>query len=242
MESFLDEAETPDGRPGALVQIWTAKKQMLHELLGRIGQCVLTAPTTAVFNWCFGDCEKLDVGAKMLYFGDGYAATRMVGNREMAVIPVMMGEFLIEKDLGMSNGVAGGNFLIMGDNLDSALEGAEKAISSIETVGGVIASFPGGVCASGSKVGSHKYRFMKATTNERYCPSLKTRVPGSLVPDGVEAVSEIVINGVSKDDVKLGMREGIEAACQVDGVKRISAANYGGSLGNVPIKLHELWR
>jgi formylmethanofuran--tetrahydromethanopterin N-formyltransferase len=214
---------------------------MLHELLDRIGQCVLTAPTTAVFDWC-GECEKVDVGRKMRYFGDGYAKKTNVSGRRMYAIPIMMGEFLIERDIGFSKGVAGGNFLIMGSNLDSSLSAAEAAADEIEGIEGVISSFPGGICASGSKVGSNKYEFMKATTSELFCPSLRDEIPGSMVPEGVGSIAEVVLNGVSRGAVALAMKLGIEAATMVEGIKQISAANYGGNLGNVHIKLYDLWR
>jgi formylmethanofuran--tetrahydromethanopterin N-formyltransferase len=240
VEAFLSGTETPDGRTGVVVQIWTGKKKLLHELLGRIGQCVLTAPTTAVFDWC-PDCEKIDVGNKMRFFGDGYASFTKIGGREVVSIPVMMGEFLIEKDIGIAKGVAGGNFLIMGSNQDSTLAAAEKASEAIDRVEGVISSFPGGVCASGSKVGSNKYKFMKATTNELYCPTLSLDVPGTKVPSGVASISEIVLNGVTEEAVRGAMKVGIEAASSVNGIKCFSAANYGGNLGGVHIKLHSLW-
>jgi formylmethanofuran--tetrahydromethanopterin N-formyltransferase len=241
VESFLEGAETPDKRPGAVVQIWAGKKQMLHELLGRIGQCVLTAPTTAVFDWC-GECAKLDVGDKMRFFADGFSTYKRVGGRVMVSIPIMMGEFLIEKELGIGKGVAGGNFLIMGVDIGSTLKAAENASEALSRSGGVIASFPGGVCSSGSKIGSKKYKFMTATTNELYCPTLRGNVPDSKVPQGIEAVAEIVINGVSKEAVKKAMKTGIEFASKVKGVKLISAANYGGTFGNVHINLYDLWR
>ncbi len=241
IEVFLPPDKTPDKRPGAVLQFWTGKKKMVHELLGRIGQCILTAPTTAVFNWCRPDGEKLDIGFKMGFFGDGYQSERRVGGRDMTVIPVMIGEFLIEKDLGISKGVAGGNFLIMGADTASTLSAAEKASDVISDLEGVITSFPGGVCASGSKVGSNKYRFMTATTNEVFCPTLRNTATGSKVPKDVASVAEIVLNGVSETVVREGMKSGIEAASKVDGVKKISAANYGGGLGNVPIELHSLW-
>lgn len=240
IEGFLKKTETPDGRPGMVVQIWTTKKNMLHELLGRIGQCILTAPTTAVFDWCDSG-EKIDVGNKMRFFADGYESYKTVDGREMVSIPVMMGEFLIEKELGIAKGVLGGNFFIMGASQDAALAAAEKAADAIQQTAGVVSSFPGGVCASGSKVGSAKYKFMKATTNEVYCPSLRNRVSETKVSSGVEAVAEIVVNGVSEEAVKAAMKRGIDAATTVKGVKKISAANYGGSLGKVHIKLHSLW-
>ncbi|RMF90979.1 MAG: formylmethanofuran--tetrahydromethanopterin N-formyltransferase [Methanobacteriota archaeon] len=242
VERYLTGGETPDRRPGAVLQVWTGKKHMLHELLGRIGQCILTAPTTAVFDWCQGVCEKVDVGRKMRFFADGYESYRDVGGRQMVSIPVMAGEFLIEEELGVGSGVMGGNFLVMGRGPEETLEASLKASEAIAGLEGVITSFPGGVCASGSKVGSRKYRFMKATTNELYCPSLRDRVQGSRVPEGVGAIAEIVVDGVSEDAVREAMRKGVEAACQVGGVRRISAANYGGSLGKVHISLHSLWR
>jgi formylmethanofuran--tetrahydromethanopterin N-formyltransferase len=241
IEGFLDLEETPDGRPGAVVQLWTSRKKMLHELLDRIGQCVLTSPSAAVFDWC-GNCEKIDVGKKMGFFGDGFSLSRNLFGREMISIPLMMGEFLIEKDLGVSRGVAGGNFLIMSSTLESALEAGERASEAVQRLPGVITSFPGGICASGSKVGAKKYKFMKATTNELYCPNLREKVTDSKVPAPVNSIAEIVINGISEDAVRGAMKEGIEAAVKVEGVKKISAANYGGSLGGVHIKLKSLWR
>ncbi|MFQ5800379.1 MAG: formylmethanofuran--tetrahydromethanopterin N-formyltransferase [Candidatus Hydrothermarchaeales archaeon] len=241
VEGFLKNTETPDGRPGAVVQIWTGKKNMLHELLGRIGQCILTAPTTAVFDWCDSG-EKIDVGNKMRFFADGYESYKRIDDREMVSIPVMMGEFLIEKELGIAKGILGGNFLIMGSSQDAALAAAEKAANAIQQITGVISSFPGGVCASGSKVGSKKYKFMKATTNELYCPSLRSRVAETKVPSDVEAIAEIVINGISEEAVSLAMKKGIEVATKIEEIKSISAANYGGTLGKVHIKLHSLWR
>jgi formylmethanofuran--tetrahydromethanopterin N-formyltransferase len=143
-----------------------------------------------VFDWCL-DCEKVDVGNKMRFFGDGYSSNKLIGDRELVSIPVMMGEFIIEKDLGIAKGVAGGNFLIMGSSEDATLAAAEKASDAIGEAEGVISSFPGGVCASGSKVGSKKYKFMKATTNELYCPTLCVDVPETKVPSGVTSIWEI---------------------------------------------------
>jgi len=241
VEGVLGSALTPDARPGAVVQVWTGRKKMLHELLGRIGQCVLTAPTTAVFDWCDGE-EKLDVGVKMRFYADGYESYRGVGGREMVVIPVMMGEFLIERSLGVAKGVAGGNFLVIARDRASALSAAERAARAVACAGGVVSPFPGGVCAAGSKVGSRRFRFMKATTNEVYCPSLRSKLPGSKLPDEAGAVAEIVVNGVSEEAVRAAMKQGIVEACKVQGVLRISAANYGGRLGNVLIDLISLWR
>lgn len=239
IEGSLDETRTPDGRPGHIIQMWTSKKRMMGELLGRIGQCILTAPTAAVFNYCESG-EKLDAGHKMRFFGDGYESDSVVGGRNVTVIPIMGGEFIIEKEFGVAGGVAGGNFIIIADSRESALKATEAAVEAIDIVEGVITPFPGGICASGSKVGSNKYKFMHACTNEMYCPTISEKVEGSLVKDA-EGVLEIVIDGVSEGRVREAMKKGIEAACKIDGVKRISAGSYGGTLGNVHIYLRELF-
>ena len=239
IEGFLDETKTPDSRPGYIVQLWTSKKNMMNEILGRIGQCVLTSPTAAVFNWCESD-EKLDAGHKMRFFGDGYESSGTVGGREVTKIPIMGGEFVIEKEFGIKEGVAGGNFIILADSIESALKAVEAAVEAIDKVEGTITPFPGGVCASGSKVGSNKYKFMHACTNELYCPTISETVAGSLVKDA-GSVLEIVIDGTSEEQVKEAMKKGIEAACKIEGVGGITAASYGGTLGNVHIHLKELF-
>jgi formylmethanofuran--tetrahydromethanopterin N-formyltransferase len=230
--------DTPDGRPGYVIQIWAPKKRMKDELLGRIGQCILTAPTTAVWNHCDSE-EKLDIGYKMRYYGDGYEELRSIAGREMVAIPVMSGEFLIEREFGVAKGVMGGNFFILADSQSSALKAAEKAVEAVHTVEGVITTFPGGVCGAGSKVGSTKYKFMHATTNEVYCPTIADRVKDSKVK-GIGGVAEIVIDGISEDKVREAMSAGIKAALSSSGVKRISAGNYGGTLGKVSIHLRDL--
>jgi formylmethanofuran--tetrahydromethanopterin N-formyltransferase len=230
--------DTPDGRPGYVIQIWAPKKRMKDELLGRIGQCILTTPTTAVWNHGASE-EKLDIGYKMRYYGDGYEELRSIAGRKMVAIPVMSGEFLIEREFSITKGVMGGNFFILADSQSSALKAAEKASGAIHTVGSVITPFPGGVCGAGSKVGSTRYKFMHATTNEVYCPTIVDRVRNSKV-NGIGGVAEIVIDGISEDKVREAMSAGIKAALGHGGVKRISAGNYGGTLGNVIIRLRDL--
>lgn len=238
IEQYISPEETPDRRPGYVVQVWAPKSKLKDELLGRIGQCVLTAPTTAVWNFCDSK-EKLDIGYKLRFFGDGYEKVEKRYGMEVVVIPIMLGEFLIEKELGISKGIAGGNFLIFAESQKSALEAAEKAVEAISSVGGVITPFPGGICASGSKVGSRKYAFMRATTNEQCCPTICNLIEKTKVK-GVGAVAEIVIDGISEEKVKEAMRAGIESAAKISGVKKITAENYGGTLGNVRIRLREL--
>ncbi len=236
IEGFVDASSTPDGRPGYIIQIWTTKKKMASEFFGRIGQCVLTSLTAAVFNYLESD-EMVDLGSKMRYFGDGFESEDKIGEIEVVSIPVMMGDFKIEKNFGIGKGVAGGNFIILAESKESALDAAEMAVEAIKGVEGVITPFPGGACASGSKVGS-KYRFMRASTNEVFCPTISDRVENSKVK-GIGAAVEIIIDGMSEEKVKEAMSIGIRRAAEVEGVKKISAGNYGGNLGNVLIPLSD---
>ncbi len=231
-------SSTPDSRPGVVMQVWTSKKNMKAELLGRLGQCVLTSPTAAAWNYCDSE-EKLDVGRAMGFFGGGYQEERQLYGRSVVAIPIMMGEFLIERDFGFAKGVAGGNFFMLAKSQAAALSAAEKAVEAIKRIEGVIAPFPGGVCASGSKIGS-RYKFLKASTNDEYCPTIAHKVPKTKV-SGIGGVSEIVLDGIDESRVTEAMRAGIEAASKVEGVVKISAGNYGGKLGGVKIHLHELF-
>jgi len=238
VEGHLRGDKTPDGRPGCIVQLWGSKKAMQKELIARIGQCVLPAPTTAVWNYT--DSEELfDIGHKMGFFGDGHERELQLHGRKVVSIPLMMGDFLIEKDIGIAKGVAGGNFIILAASLEAALKAAESAVSAIGRVKGVITPFPGGVCASGSKVGSKRYSFMCATTNECYCPTIAHSVNATKVK-GMAAVSEVVLDGIDEKAVRKAMKLGIEAAAAIPGVRRITAGNYGGELGEIHIRLSEI--
>ena len=238
IESVLYGSETPDGRPGVAILICASKKKLKEQVVERLAECVLTAPTTAVFNGITDAEEKIPV--KLHFFGDGYEYQKEVGGRKCWVIPIMNGEYVGEEEFGIVKGVAGGNFFIMGENQMAALVGAKAASDAIAGVKGVITSFPGGVVASGSKVGSLKYKFMVATTNEKYCPTLREKVADSKVPAGIKAVYEIVIDGVDEKSVAAAMGAGIRAAVKVPGVKFISAGNFGGSLGPFKLELEKV--
>lgn len=238
IERTLQAAETPDERPGVSILIsHVSKKKLKEQVLERTGNCVLTAPTCALFNGLEGE-ESFEI--RLRYFGDGFERKVEKYGRELWSIPIMSGEFLYEEKIGVKSGVGGGNFLILAENEMSGLIAAEVAVDAISEIEGTITPFVGGIVAAGSKVGSRKYRFMKATTNEKFCPTLRGEVESPLPPE-VNAVYEIVINGLSEDDVKRAMRAGIEAATKVKGVLKISAGNYGGNLGKYIINLHELW-
>lgn len=240
IDYYVRTNRTPDWRPGYAIMICNpSKKKLKEQMVERLAECVLTAPTAAVFNGLNAE-EKIPV--KLHFFGDGYEHQVTVGDRNCWAIPIMSGEFICEEEYGIVQGVAGGNFLVMSDNPMSALMGAEAAVESIDDLEDVITSFPGGIVASGSKVGSNKYKFMSASTNDVYAPTIKDRVPITKIPKGINSVFEIVLDGLNIDAIKLAMREGIEAACGVPGVKIISAGNYGGKLGPYQIRLHDLFK
>jgi len=238
VERKIPAEETPDGRPGTSVMVFGfSRKRLAEPMLSRIGQCVLTCPTTAVYNGLPEEESDamLDVGKSIRFFGDGYQVKMRMGDgwlgrRRFWRIPVMEGEFLIEEKFGAKKAVAGGNFLVLGATEDAALEAAERAVDAIHTIPGVITPFPGGLCRSGSKVGS-RYAFLKASTNTPFCPSIKHTFPDSMVPEGVNSVIEVILNGLDFDSVKRGMAAGIQAAVEVEGVKKITAVNFGGRLG-----------
>lgn len=237
IECIVDGSETPDGRPGVNILICNMSyKNLENSLLWRIGQCVLTAPTAAAFSGMPEAEKKFDTGKKLSFFGDGYQKQAELYGRNVWKIPLMSGEFVIEQDFGAVDGVAGGNFLILGQNQMAALTAAEAAVSAIGKLKGSITPFPGGVVSSGSKVGS-KYKFLKASTNTAFCTSLREDGVCTLTED-VSAVYEIVINGVNQEAVQVAMKAGINAACRVPGVLRITAANYEGKLGTHQFPLH----
>jgi formylmethanofuran--tetrahydromethanopterin N-formyltransferase len=231
IEQTVPADQTPDKRPGVLIQIYNRDRfELKHQLMERIGQCTLTCPTTAAFNGLLGK-RTLNVGSSLRYFGDGFQKKAMVGGRKCWKIPVMEGNFIVEDGFGAMEGVAGGNFMIFASTQEAGLKAAEAAADAIRAnAPDVIMIFPGGVCRAGSKAGSLKYK-LKASTNHPYCPTLRTVVPDTVVPEGVQCVYEIVINGLSLDAVKKGIKEGVTAAIDVPGVVKISSGNYGGKLG-----------
>lgn len=240
VEKWLSPQETPDGRPGASLLLFAmSEKELEDQLLRRVGQCIMTCPTTSCFNGLQGE-KSVKVGAKLRFFGDGFQLSKRVEGRRFWRIPVMEGEFMVEEEFGIKRAVGGGNFLILGEDEDCTLEAAERAVERIKRVEGVVAPFPGGVVRSGSKVGS-KYKFLRASTNTEYCPTLRPLVR-SKIPEGVNCVLEIVINGLDEEGVRRAMKEGIEGACSVKGVRRISAGNYGGKLGKYLFHLREVMK
>jgi len=237
---LFSKSETPDSRPGVAMQIWVAKKEKMEkELIARIGQCILTAPTAAVWNLTESN-EKVKAGEKLRFFGDGYESFEEINGRKVIKIPIMLGYFIAEREFGIAKGIAGGNLIIQAKSEASAINACLKSAEAARCVGGTITPFVLGMCASGSKVGAKKYKFMHATTNQLFCPTLKEIVKESKVKEGVNAVGEIVINAISEERLREAMKGAIIAASKSKGVKYITAAYYGGKLGKVKINLRHL--
>ncbi|HEX9109487.1 MAG TPA: formylmethanofuran--tetrahydromethanopterin N-formyltransferase, partial [Longimicrobiales bacterium] len=209
-------------------------------LLERVGQTVLTCPTTACFDGLPDAAERVAIGGQLRFFGDGFQASKVVDGRRYWRVPVMEGEFLVEEDFGAVQAIGGGNFLIAARDADVALAAAEAAVLAMRRVPGVILPFPGGIVRSGSKVGSRRYKALMASTNDAYCPTLRGRPDvHSELPAAANAMLEIVVNGLDRGAIERALSAGIRAAC-IDGVLQISAGNYGGRLGKHLFQLHDL--
>lgn len=241
IERTLDPSETPDGRPGVAVMFFAmGGKGLAKQLETRAGQCVLTSPTSALFAG-IDEGKPIPLGKNLRYFGDGFQISKKINGKRYWRVPVMDGEFLTEATTGQVDAVGGGNFLVLAKSQPQALAACEAAITAMRQVPNVIMPFPGGVVRSGSKVGS-KYPALGASTNDAFCPTLKGITKTDLSPD-IESVMEIVIDGLSKEDIDKAMRVGIQAVCELGaeaGISRVSAGNYGGKLGPFHFHLQEI--
>ncbi len=231
--------KSPDGRPGARIQIYhRTRTELKMQIISRMGQCVLTCPTTSAFDDMPNAKRHLKIGGAIRMFGDGYEKKDSLGDRKIWRIPVMEGEFVVQNRFGVRRCVAGGNLIIMADSQQAALKSAEDAVQAMNKLEGVVLPFPGGICRSGSKIGSMKYK-LPASTNLPLCPTLRETVSGSLVPEGAKSIYELVFNGLTFNIVKQATADGIRAAIAVPGVRKITAANFGGKLGPYQIRLKE---
>ena len=238
VERFMSPDESPDGRPGASILAFGFTTESLAEAVAnRTGQCLLTCPTTAIFDGLSQSEERISLGQRIRFFGDGFEKTKVFDGRRYWRVPVMDGEFLVEETCGVAKGIGGGNLVIQGFSLEAALASAKRAVGAIAEVPGVITPFPGGVVRSGSKVGS-RYAALKASTNDAFCPGLLGRVTTQL-HSGVVACLEIVIDGKSEQVICEAMAAAIEAAAG-EGIPAISAGNYGGKLGKFHFYLHQI--
>ncbi|MBY0586299.1 formylmethanofuran--tetrahydromethanopterin N-formyltransferase [bacterium] len=227
---------TPDGRPGAIVQFHLPRfkkereKLLERSMLVRISQNVLTTPTAACFNLLDSD-PYFKLGRKISFFGDGYQFRDERFGRNVWVIPILGGEFILDRRFGFSDGLMGGNIWFMGESVDAALDACERAIEEVWKTPGCIAPFPGGLVNCGSKAGS-RYSFSIASTYENFCPTLReTLGDASRVPAGVNSILEIVINGRDLATIERATQAAVRASVDTPGLVRISAGNYGGRLG-----------
>jgi len=240
IETEATTKETPDGRPGFFIQFLDRKVEALKEWsIVRIRKGIVPYPKTSVFDALPKEIviDYVDVKGTMIQqFGDGFEEETEVFGRSVYRIPRMDGFFHVERRFGIAKGVTGGMFLIFSKTDEAALEAAERAIEAVKTVPFVLGKF----ASSGTKVGGRTYKDAVATTNEAYCPSLAGR-EGSKIPDGVKCVYEVIVSGLRSEDVNKAMRVGIENATKVQGVTRITSANYGGTLGKGKIFLQSLF-
>ncbi|MBS0554016.1 MAG: formylmethanofuran--tetrahydromethanopterin N-formyltransferase, partial [Proteobacteria bacterium] len=227
IERMLSPDETPDGRPGVAVLLFSMSgKELAKQLERRVGQCVLTCPTTAVYAG-LDEGEAVALGKNLRFFGDGWQISKMIDGKRYWRVPVMDGEFVAQETTAVVKAVGGGNLLLLARDTDAALAGAEAAVDAMRAVPGVIMPFPGGVVRSGSKVGS-KYASLMASTNDAFCPALIPLAKKTELDAGTRCVMEIVIDGLTEADVSAAMRAGIDAIVARGGeagVTRISAGN-----------------
>ena len=239
VECELPDTDTPDRRPGVSVLLFAmSEKDMSARLVERVGQSVMTCPTTACYDGLEGAPQRVPVGQRLRFFGDGHQIAKMIGDRRLWRIPVLEGEFVVDDAFGVQPTVGGGNLLMLGGTQRTALRAAVAAAEAMREVAGVFLPFPQGVVGAGSKVGS-RYKSLIASTNEAYCPTLRGRVENSQLPEGITSVYEVVANGLDEAALADAMRRGIRAAAE-RGVEQISAGNYGGTLGQYKFGLHAL--
>jgi formylmethanofuran--tetrahydromethanopterin N-formyltransferase len=242
IEKEIPPSKTPDGRLGMTVLIFAMNSENLaKQVLRRVGQCILTTPTTACFSGLETD-EKINLGNAIRYFGDGFQISKRINNKKFWRIPVMEGEFVIEDKTSVTSGIGGGNILIIGTSNKEVLKAGEAAVKEMKKINNIILPFPGGIVRSGSKVGS-KYKNLIASTNNAYCPTLKGITKTSLGKD-IECVLEIVIDGINEKDIALAIKKGINVICKKfnKGIKSISAGNYGGKLGPFHFHLRDIMK
>ena len=242
IEKEIPPSKTPDGRLGTTVLLFAMNSENLaKQVLRRVGQCILTTPTTACFSGLETD-EKINLGNAIRYFGDGFQISKKLNDKKFWRIPVMEGEFVIEDKTSITSGIGGGNILIIGTSNKEVLKAGEAAVKEMKKIDNIILPFPGGIVRSGSKVGS-KYKNLIASTNDAYCPTLKGITKTNLDKD-IECVLEIVVDGINEKDIALAMKKGISIICKKfnKGIKSISAGNYGGKLGPFHFHLRDIMK
>ena len=244
IECWLPPSKTPDGRPGAVIQIWVNDIKdsghiLTSELGWRIRQGILVIPTTAVFN-ALDSKRTVDIMSTVGYCADGYQSEETRYDRQVIVLPLMMGEFVIERHLGISSGVMGGNVWFFCDSIETALEAGDRAVEAVCAAANCVTTFD--ICSAGSKpvYPEQEHPEIGPSTNHPYCPTLKGKITDYMVPEGIESIPEIVINATDEEATRNAMKAAMHAAAEVPGVKRISAGNYEGKLGKFKIYLRDI--
>jgi formylmethanofuran--tetrahydromethanopterin N-formyltransferase len=242
IERELGPDETPDGRPGIALLIFSMSgRELAKQVERRVGQCVLTCPTTAVFAGV-AEGEAIALGKNLRFFGDGWQISKVIDGIRYWRVPVMDGEFVAQETTAVTKAVGGGNLLMLATDTESALAAAEAAVVAMKRLPNVVMPFPGGVVRSGSKVGS-KYATLSASTNDAFCPGLYGLAKKSELTPEVHCVLEIVIDGLTEADVGAAMLAGLQSCIAIGsagGMLRVSAGNYGGKLGPYHFHLHKL--
>ncbi|EKF85091.1 formylmethanofuran--tetrahydromethanopterin N-formyltransferase [Methanobacterium formicicum] len=242
VEGWLNEDQTPDHRKGAILQFWyntTDIEKFQVELSYRIRQDILVKPFTSVFDASINPSGYIDTMKYVGHCGDGYEWEEEIYGRHMIVVPIAIPDFLIERKLGYTEGIMGANFWYYSRSKEAVLEGGRAALKAIESIEGVITPFD--ICSAASKPETN-YPWIGPTTNHPYCPTLQNILGGeSQVPEGVNYIPEIVLNGLNLESLKKAMKIGIEVLLDYDDVMGISAGNYDGKLGDHQIHLKELF-
>jgi formylmethanofuran--tetrahydromethanopterin N-formyltransferase len=238
VERRLASDQTPDGRPGVSILMFGFSRDALAKAVPtRTGQCLMTCPSTAVYDGLPSAEKRIPLGKHIRFFGDGYQKSKVIDGKRLWRIPVMDGEFLVQDDLGVEKGIGGGNIIIQTTNKELGLAAARRAVEVIADQAGVITPFPGGVARSGSKVGS-RYKALPASTSDPFCPTLRGRVDSKLRADA-NCAYEVVIDGTDQNAIAQAMATGMKAAIG-DGVVAIGAGNYGGKLGKYHFHLRQV--
>lgn len=243
IESWLDEDETPDGRKGVMLQFWYGRKDIDNfelELSYRIRQDILVKPFTSLFDASVNPVGKIGTSKQVGNCGDGYEWEEDLYGRRMIVVPIAVPDFKIETQLGYMKGVMGANLWYMCKTKKAVLEAGRAALKAMEEIKGIVTPFD--ICSAASKPETN-YPWIGPSTNHPYCPSLREKIgEESKVPEGVNYIPELVINGIDKDAINQAMKVGIETLIDFDDVITVSAGNYNGELGDYKIYLRELFK
>ena len=79
LEQRLSPTATLDGRPGAAVLVFGFSTDALAKAVpNRTGQCVMTCPSTAVYDGLPAAEKRIPLGKHIRFFGDGFQKSKLV--------------------------------------------------------------------------------------------------------------------------------------------------------------------